>query len=73
MDTKNKIESQFMRGKELAQVLRVSRPLVSRWTKEGMPCIYIGVVQESRRGARPRYNLEQVMAWLESKRKEVQA
>lgn len=39
------------------------------WVRMGMPCIYIGRVTEPRRGARPRYDLEKVKAWLEERSK----
>lgn len=77
MDTcSNKVkEGGLLTGSELAEKMRVSRALVSRWTKEGVPCVFIGRVRESRRGARPRYDVQQVRAWLETrtKGKEVQA
>lgn len=61
----------------LAEKLGVSRALVSRWTKEGCPCVYIGRVMEPRRGSRPRYNLAEVETWLKTraagKRGEVEA
>ena len=68
-------EGGLLTGSELAEKMRVSRALVSRWTKEGVPCVFIGRVRESRRGARPRYDVQQVRAWLETrtKGKEVQA
>ena len=68
-------EGGLLTGSELAEKMRVSRALVSRWTKEGVPCVFIGRVRESRRGARPRYDVQQVRAWLENRSagKEVQA
>nr|DAW90864.1 MAG TPA: Redirecting phage packaging protein C packaging protein, DNA Binding [Bacteriophage sp.] len=54
---------------ELAQSLRVHKNTVSMWARMGMPCIYIGRVTEPRRGARPRYDLEKVKAWLEERSK----
>lgn len=68
-------EGRLLTGCELAEKMRVSRALVSRWTKEGAPCVFIGSVRESRRGARPRYDMQQVFAWLEGRdaRKEVKA
>lgn len=69
------INERMMTGRELAETMQVSRALISRWTKEGVPCVFIGKVKESRRGARPRYDLQQVHAWLQSfsDRKEVEA
>lgn len=68
-------EGRLLTGCELAEKMRVSRALVSRWTKEGAPCVFIGRVRESRRGARPRYDMQQVRAWLEQNAdgKEVEA
>ena len=68
-------EENMMTAAELAEKIGVSRALVSRWTKEGAPCVFIGSVRESRRGARPRYDMQQVFAWLEGRdaRKEVKA
>lgn len=57
----------LLTGCELAEKMRVSRALVSRWTKEGAPCVFIGRITESKRGARPRYILADVRAWLESR------
>ena len=67
METKSnkEVEGMLLTGCELAEKMRVSRALVSRWTKEGAPCVFIGRVRESRRGARPRYDMLQVRAWLE--------
>lgn len=65
--TNKPVEGMLLTGCELAEKLRVSRALVSRWTKEGVPCVFIGRVRESKRGARPRYSLADVRAWLESR------
>ena len=61
------VEGMLLTGCELAEKMRVSRALVSRWTKEGVPCVFIGRITESKRGARPRYSLADVRAWLESR------
>lgn len=55
--------------REIAEALRVSKNTVTAWTREGLPCIYIGKITEPRRGARPRYDLEKVKAWLEERSK----
>lgn len=64
-------------GKELASEMKVSLGTITRWTKEGCPCVYIGRVMEPRRGSRPRYNLAEVETWLKTraagKRGEVEA
>lgn len=57
----------MMTGRELAETLKVSRAIVSKWTKEGLPCSYIGKVREARRGSRPRYDMDEVKAWLRSR------
>lgn len=59
-------QEKMLSAKQLAQFYQVSRALVSRWTKEGLPCIYIGKVKESRRGSRPRFDITQVKAWLKA-------
>lgn len=53
--------------KEVAKALGVSEPTVTALTRQGMPCVYIGRVRTSRRGARPRYDLDKVRAWLETR------
>lgn len=67
METNNEKEGMLLTGCEIAEKMRVSRALVSRWTKEGAPCVFIGRITESKRGARPRYILADVRAWLESR------
>ena len=57
----------MMTGRELAETLSVSRAIVSKWTKDGLPCFYIGKVREARRGSRPRYDVEEVKEWLRSR------
>lgn len=57
----------MMTGRELAETLKVSRAIVSKWTKEGLPCSYIGKVREASRGSRPRYDMDEVKAWLRSR------
>ena len=51
---------------EIAKKLKVSKPAVRRWTREGMPC--------RRFGERlVRFELSTVLAWLESRKNEEQA
>ena len=61
-----------MRGKELAAALNVSPSLVSTWAKEGCPVEYMGKVQGSKRGACPRYRIEDVRAWLKQRNEAAQ-
>lgn len=61
----------LLSAKQLAQYFQVSRALVSKWTKEGAPCTYIGTVKEPRRGSRPRYDIAQVETWLKSRAKDI--
>lgn len=56
-----------MKASELAKSLSVSRALVSKWNKKGLPCFFIGEIKEHKRGARPRYDLAEVRAWLENR------
>lgn len=49
---------------QLSKVLGVSPRTITELTKEGLPVIYLGRVQRVRRGAHPRYDLEEVKSWL---------
>lgn len=51
---------------ELAKNLHIAPDTVTRWTKQGLPVLYIGKVKEVAKGARPRYLYSQVMKWLEN-------
>lgn len=53
--------SPFLNGRELREVLGVSRETLRLWRQRGLPH-YGGV------GILPRYQLDEVRAWLESKR-----
>ena len=55
-----------MTRRELAKEFRVAPDTITRWTKQGLPALYIGKVKEVAKGARPRYLLSQAMAWLEN-------
>lgn len=50
---------------ELARAMRVSVGTVSKWNRTGCPRFYVGVTHG--KGSRPRYDLEQVKAWLASR------
>lgn len=60
-------EGRFLTQAELARVLKVSKRTVQALAAEGMPCFYAGVAVTGR-GGRPRYELEKVKAWLESRK-----
>ncbi len=60
-------EERFLTQAELAKVLKVSKRTVQALAAAGMPCFYAGVVVTGR-GGRPRYELDKVKAWLESRR-----
>lgn len=49
--------------RELAGLLGVSVSTVRRWSRNGCPRVYIGQAT-SGAGSRPRYNVEEVRAWL---------
>ena len=50
---------------ELARALRVGVGTVGKWNRAGCPRFYVGVTHG--KGSRPRYDLEQVKAWLASR------
>lgn len=52
---------------ELAGKLGVSVMTILRWRKAGMPYIDSKPYKAARNAARPRYDLEQVKAWLASR------
>lgn len=52
---------------DAARALHVSIDTISEWTRQGMPCLYIGRVQRFARGSRPRYILRKCLAWLENR------
>lgn len=62
MDT-NK-NDMMMTRQQLAKHFHIAPDTVTRWTKQGLPALYMGKVKEVARGARPRYRLSQVMTWL---------
>lgn len=56
-----------MTRREIAKHFKVAPDTITRWAKQGLPAIYIGKVREVAKGARPRYLLSQVMAWLKNR------
>lgn len=46
-----------MTRRELAKHFKVAPDTITRWTREGLPALYIGKVKGVARGARPRYLL----------------
>ena len=60
-------EERFLTQEELARVLKVSKRTVQALAAEGMPCFYAGVAVTGR-GGRPRYELDKVKTWLESRK-----
>lgn len=62
-----KEETVLLTRKEVAKQMKVSPDTVTAWTRQGMPCLYIGRIQETRRGARPRYVLDRCLEWLDKR------
>lgn len=54
---------------ELSTQLGICRSVISKLTKAGMPCVYFGTKASPGRGSRPRYDIEEVKAWLKSRNK----
>lgn len=52
--------------KELAAVLRCCPETVQSYTRQGMPCLYLGAVKGGK-GSRPVYKYADCMAWLEKR------
>lgn len=50
---------------ELAELYNVCTDTITRWVNQGMPTLYIGKLQRSTKGARPRFIYSQCEAWLE--------
>lgn len=49
---------------ELASVLCCCKGTIQSYTRQGMPCIYLGTAQGGR-GSRPVYKYLDCLAWLE--------
>lgn len=60
-------KSPYKTHKETAQILGVNPATLTTWTKWGCPCVYFGKVTSSRRGARPRFKIDEVEAWLKNR------
>lgn len=50
---------------ELAELYNVCTDTITRWVNQGMPTLYIGKLQRSTKGARPRFIYSRCTAWLE--------
>lgn len=64
---KDEKNQELMTRKELARQLKVAPETITRWTKQGLPALYIGKIREVAKGARPRYVFSQVIKWLENR------
>ena len=53
---------------ELAELYNVCTDTITRWVNQGLPTLYIGKLQRSTKGARPRFIYSKCEAWLEKKR-----
>lgn len=68
MQKQNTIEKDtVMTRRDLAKHFKIAPDTVTRWSKQGLPVLYIGKVKEPAKGARPRYILSEVMTWLENR------
>ena len=64
---KDEKKQELMTRKELARQLKVAPETITRWTKQGLPALYIGKIREVAKGARPRYIFSHVIKWLENR------
>lgn len=62
-------KEEFLTRKQLAETLKVSVVTIQRWGQEGCPTFEIGKAS-SPKGARPRYRLSGVLAWLGERSKQ---
>ena len=53
--------------KEIAKVMRVSVDVISRLVSQGMPCYYLGEIQESARGAKPIFLYQECITWVKKR------
>ena len=53
--------------KQVAKALSVSVDTITDWTRQGMPCLYIGKVQRCERGAKTRYIIIKCLEWWEKR------
>ena len=58
---------------QLAEALGISPRAVTMLTKEGCPVSYMGIVKQVKRGAHPRYDLEEVKRWLRDRTRRANA
>ncbi len=61
--------AKFITHKETANIIGITQATLTAWVKNGCPCIYVGKVTTSRRGARPRYQIEEVEQWIKERSK----
>ena len=67
-------DKRFNNQKEIAEAFGVSKRTVSRWTQEGCPVLYTGIIQEPGKGSRPVYVQDEVEEWLRQRgRRDVMA
>lgn len=64
---KNLDPGELLTRTQLARMLKCSVNTVTRLTKQGMPAYYVGAMQHSGRGSRPRYNLDKCKMWLDAR------
>lgn len=51
---------------ELASIMQVSASTIGNYTRQGMPCLYIGTAKGGR-GSIPRYKYQDCISWLEKR------
>jgi len=56
------MEKQYITRRELADKLSISNQTIRRFERQGMPSLQVG--------SYPRYNLEEVLAWIQSQQDE---
>lgn len=51
---------------ELASLMQVSTGTIGNYTRQGMPCLYIGTAKGGK-GSIPRYKYQDCISWLEKR------
>lgn len=54
----------YIKPKELASYLGVSRSLISKWVRQGCPFVNIGASSDM---LSPRFKIDEVEAWLKNR------